>query len=160
MSNWCLPRTNTQKMNVFELRDRLTGDYSDFVRSFIHIRDDRIREAVQADLEGGLLWPDPLIQLNPSFEPGDWVDELVAQGVLHEECKRIFRIKPEQGNLGQPLRLHRHQSEAVRTARAGNNYATCRHACVQSSQGAECTFGVLRGRGVRRLAVGAPCRRA
>jgi len=109
-------------MNVFELRDRLTGDYSDFVRSFIHIRDDRIREAVQAELQGGLLWPDPLIQLNPSFEPGEWVEELVAQGVLHDECKRIFRIKPEPGSLGQPLRLHRHQSEAVRAARAGNNY--------------------------------------
>ena len=95
-------------MNVFDLRDRLTGDYSDFVRSFIHIRDDRIREAVQAELQGGLLWPDPLIQLNPSFEPGEWVDELVAQGVLHDECKRIFRIKPEPGGLGQPLRLHRH----------------------------------------------------
>src|SRR5690349_1850966 len=109
-------------MNVFDLRDRLTGDYSDFVRSFIHIRDDRIRNAVQAELQGGLLWPDPLIQLNPSFEPGEWVDELVAQGVLHDECKRIFRIKPQPGNLGHPLRLHRHQSEAVRTARAGNNY--------------------------------------
>src|SRR6266566_6787255 len=109
-------------MNVFELRDRLTGDYSDFVRSFIHIRDDRIREAVQAELQGGLLWPDPLIQLNPSFEAGEWVEELVAQGVLHDECKRIFRIKPEPGSLGQPLRLHRHQSEAIRGARGGASY--------------------------------------
>jgi superfamily II DNA/RNA helicase len=109
-------------MNVFDLRDRLVGDYSDFVRSFIHIQDDRIREAVQAELQGGLLWPDPLIQVNPSFEPGDWIDELVDQGVLHDECRRVFRIKPEQSSLGQPLRLHRHQSEAVRTARAAHNY--------------------------------------
>src|SRR5690242_12316681 len=109
-------------MNVFDLRDRLTGDYSKFVRSFIHIRDDRIRAAVETELNGGLLWPDPLIQLNPSFEPGEWIDKLTDDGVLHDECRRIFRIKPDAEGLGSPLRLHRHQSEAVRTARGGNNY--------------------------------------
>ena len=109
-------------MNVFDLRDRLTSDYSNFVRSFIEIRDDRIRSAVEAELQGGLLWPDPLIQLNPSFEPGAWIDDLVQEGILHDECRRIFRIKPDHADPGRPLRLHRHQSEAIRTARSGHNY--------------------------------------
>ena len=30
-------------MNVFELRDRLVADYSDFTRSFLQIHDKRIR---------------------------------------------------------------------------------------------------------------------
>ena len=103
-------------MDVFGLRDRLIDDYSSYIRSFIQIRDDRIQELVDSELAGGLLWPDPLIQLNPSFEPGYRTDQLVDQGVLHEECRRIFRINKESGE-GQPLRLHRHQEEAVRVAR-------------------------------------------
>src|SRR5215204_5075448 len=73
-------------------------------------------------LDEGLLWPDPLIQLNPSFEAGESIDELVDEGVLHEECARIFRVKKDPHDPGKDLRLHRHQSEAIRTARAGRNY--------------------------------------
>lgn len=77
---------------------------------------------METSLAEGLLWPEPLIQLNPSFEPGDWIDELVRQGVLHPECSRIFRIGKSSAGDGRPLRLHRHQSEAVRVARGGRNY--------------------------------------
>ena len=108
-------------MDVFGLRDRLVDDYSSYIQSFIQIRDDRIHDLVDSELASGLLWPDPLIQLNPSFEPGHRTDQLVDQGVLHEECRRIFRINKESGE-GQPLRLHRHQEEAVRVARTGANY--------------------------------------
>lgn len=66
-------------MDVFELRKRLTWDYSDYVRSFIRIRDADIRAKVEDELNEGLLWPEPLIQLNPSFEPGETVEELVDQ---------------------------------------------------------------------------------
>ena len=54
-------------MKVFQLRERLIEDYGTYVRSFIEIRDERIRERVREELDGGLLWPQPLIQLNPSF---------------------------------------------------------------------------------------------
>jgi ATP-dependent helicase YprA (DUF1998 family) len=109
-------------LNVFTLRDRLTSDYADFIQSFIEIRDARIRGRVADELDRGLLWPDPIIQLNPAFEPGEWIDELAEQGVLHDECRRIFRIKPDQRGTGRPLRLHRHQADAVRTARGDHNY--------------------------------------
>jgi ATP-dependent helicase YprA (DUF1998 family) len=112
-------------MNVFTVRDRLIGEYAQYVRSFMHIRDPRIAERVEEDLRLGLLWPEPLLQLNPSFEPGKWVDELVAEGVLHPECARIFRagkVAPPGPGEGRPLRLYRHQEEAIRAARGGNNY--------------------------------------
>ncbi|HOX44531.1 MAG TPA: DEAD/DEAH box helicase [Myxococcota bacterium] len=109
-------------MDVFELRKKLVKDYANYVQSFIQIADPRIQHHVQDELERGVLWPEPLIQLNPAFEPGDWIDELAASGVLHEECKRIFRIKPELTGDGKPLRLHKHQADAVRTARTGANY--------------------------------------
>lgn len=54
-------------MNVFELRNRLITDYGHFVRGFMHIQDARIRDKVEEELRTGLLWPEPLIQLNPSF---------------------------------------------------------------------------------------------
>lgn len=55
-------------MNVFKLRSPLLSYYGKCVRSFIAIKDDRIRDQVEKAIEGGLLWPDPLIQLNPSLE--------------------------------------------------------------------------------------------
>ena len=80
-------------MDVFDLREKLIKDYASYIRSFITISDDRINNYVDNNLDNGLLWPDPLIQMNPSFEMGSSVDELVQQGVLHSECNRIFRIK-------------------------------------------------------------------
>ena len=109
-------------MNVFEMRNWLVADYSAYVSSFISLRDDRIRERVAGELRGGLLWPDPLIQLNPNFEPGEWIDDLVGQGVLHEECGLVFRKGKDQTPTGLPLRLHKHQADAVRTARDGSSY--------------------------------------
>ena len=62
-----------------------------------------------------------MIQLNPSFEPGAWIEELVAAGTLHASCSQVFRLKDVDG-IGKPLRLHRHQTEAVEAARSGDNY--------------------------------------
>ena len=107
-------------MNVFDLRTRLVSDYSEFVRSFIRIQDDRILETLEAELEEGLLWPDPLIQLNPAYESGERVSDLVADSVLHSQCDDIFRTPPERG--GGSLRLYKHQSEAIRIAATGHNY--------------------------------------
>ncbi len=109
-------------MNVFDIRDQLIAGYKTYVSSFINIRDEEISKRVRESLDSGALWPDPLTQLNPSFEPGEWIDDLVGEGVLHSECARVFRIKRDLQDPGQPLRLHRHQSEAARTARSGANY--------------------------------------
>ncbi len=109
-------------MNVFDFRDRLVADYAAYVTSFISIRDPRIRERVDQDLVEGLLWPEPSIGLNPSFAKGAWIDELVAESVLHAECGRIFRVKRDKDDPGSGLRLHRHQLDAVHAARAGRNY--------------------------------------
>ena len=77
-------------MDVFDLRHQLVEDYSSYISSFIRIRDDRLQAYVQESLANGLLWPDPLIQLNPSFEPGAWIDELVTENTLHSELRSTF----------------------------------------------------------------------
>ena len=110
-------------MDVFNLRRNLVDSYANYIRSFIQIRDDRISAKVKEELNSGLLWPEPLIQLNPSFEPGHKIDQLVGEGLLHPTCRDVFRIKKSEADLnGQPLRLHLHQEEAIRVARSGANY--------------------------------------
>jgi superfamily II DNA/RNA helicase len=110
-------------MNIFELREHLIGDYAAYVRSFLQIRDPQIRDYVTQEFERGLLWPDPLIQLNPRFQPGATIDELVAEGLLHPDCARIFRRgKSSQEPAGYPLQLYRHQDEAIRLAIQGHSY--------------------------------------
>lgn len=139
-------------MDVFHLRDQLVEDYREYVESFIRIKDERIRSTVEEAIDAGLLWPAPLVQLNPTFEAAETVDELVADGTLHPECGRIFRTgkggcapgvtggyngpgsatRPGSAHAtgnstaaaapARPLRFHRHQVEAIRAARTGDNY--------------------------------------
>lgn len=110
-------------MDVFELRKKLIKDYSDYIQSFIHISDFRIKEKVSSELQGGLLWPDPLIQLNPSFEPGETIPELVQKKLIHPACEKIFqKNKNEKGLDGKILRLYKHQADAIKIALKGDNY--------------------------------------
>ncbi len=109
-------------MNVFEMRNRLVHDYDAFVRSFVDIADERVKEVVDEALGSGVLWPSPLVQLNPAFESGRAIDDLVGEGVLHPACAEIFRARKTADSTGFPMRLHRHQDEAIRIARTGANY--------------------------------------
>ncbi|MBU1106387.1 MAG: DEAD/DEAH box helicase [Candidatus Riflebacteria bacterium] len=104
-------------MDVFDLRNRLVDDYKNYTRSFIKIRDKRVEERVDQDLNDGAFWPEPLLQLNPTFFSGGTIDDLVKKGKLHPECSNIFRIdKTDTDLLGKPLQLHAHQHEAISKA--------------------------------------------
>ena len=111
-------------MNIFKYRDDVVRNYEDYVRSFIRIKDRRISECVDKAFEDELLWPDPLIQLNPTFHPGLTVDELCREDVLHPKCGEIFRRNkvPDSIGGGDPLKLHKHQEVAIRIAAQKRNY--------------------------------------
>ena len=110
-------------MDVFDLRERLVSDYREYTRSFIKIRDPRINEFVDGILHAEGFWPEPLLQLNPTFRPGGTIDDLVEQGILHPECARIFRIgKSDTDHRGRQLLLHRHQRDAILKAKEGRSY--------------------------------------
>ena len=64
-------------MDVFDLRQKIVHEYSEFVRSFVKVKEPRLLEFVEQVLKDEALWPQPLIQMNPSFEPGGWIDDLV-----------------------------------------------------------------------------------
>ncbi|MFM1816406.1 MAG: hypothetical protein RLZ98_3101 [Pseudomonadota bacterium] len=109
-------------MNVFDLRNELVREYGAYTQSFINIRHDRLREIVTSQIDGGALWPRPLLQLNPAYEPGGSVEELVKAGALHPECAKVFRRKRDDADPGTPLLLYRHQVEAIERAGRGEPY--------------------------------------
>ena len=110
-------------MDIFRYREDLLGDYSSYVKGFLEVQDDDIEQFITLHLDGGSLWPEPLVQLNPAFLPGATIDELVDQGRLHPTCKEIFRRgKSVAHPMGATLRLHRHQEEALACAKKDVNY--------------------------------------
>jgi hypothetical protein len=109
-------------MDIFKIHRGLIDDYKAYIRSFIKISDNRISEFVENRLSEGLLWPEPLIRLNPSFETAESVGELVRSGVLNPACDLIFRKDKDKSLPGKEIRLFRHQREALDIAAKGENY--------------------------------------
>ncbi|MYL02008.1 MAG: DEAD/DEAH box helicase [Gammaproteobacteria bacterium] len=109
-------------MDVFAFREELIAEYARFSRSFTRIRAEDISRNVDAEYDADRFWPAPLIQLNPNFEPGGYIDDLVADGALDTECAKIFRLKRSTDTFGKRLRLHRHQTDAIEIAQRGESY--------------------------------------
>ncbi len=109
-------------MDVFEFRERLVGEYSQFTRSFTRIRSADIASFVAA-YESQRYWPALLVQVNPNFRSGHSVDQLVAAGSLRAECARIFRAGKGAASAGTSLQLYKHQEEAIGFAQTGASYA-------------------------------------
>ncbi|GAA3541515.1 DEAD/DEAH box helicase [Nonomuraea rosea] len=115
----------TSGMDVFDVHRRLIEDYRDFTQGGTIIRDERIAAFVEDDLDAKSQWPDPWLSLNPFFASGGTVLELATEGVLDDECARIFQSgKTEDSRVcdGRPLTLHRHQREAIDLAQRGESY--------------------------------------
>jgi ATP-dependent helicase YprA (DUF1998 family) len=62
-------------------------------------------------LKNQALWPDALLQLNPSYEMASTIQDLVNEGKLHPLCTEIFCA-----DNGDPIRLYLHQQEAIEKA--------------------------------------------
>jgi hypothetical protein len=90
-------------MDVFTLRDATVDQYAGYVSSSLKVADERLRGWLQEQLGKGIFWPQPLLQLNPSYEFGCFLQDLVDEGKLHPQCIHFF------GNI----RLYKHQQEAI-----------------------------------------------
>jgi len=103
---------------LFDLHRAALDEYRSFVRSYLNIANPRIREYVDSQLgETSPLWPEPLIQLSPTYAYGLDVDELAGQGKIARETAAIFRT-----DKGQPFRLYRHQQQAIEHAAQGRSF--------------------------------------
>lgn len=97
-------------MDVFSLRDSVVGEYKKFATSFTTIHAGDIREQVEAIYSKGRFWPDPLIQINPTYKRGKNLGELASGDALHPRTSAIFRVGDE------PLSLYKHQEQAIAIA--------------------------------------------
>lgn len=114
---------STKSLDVFSLRDSVIHEYRKFATSFTTIHAPDIREQVDAVYAQNRYWPDPLIQINPSYRRTTTVDQLVAAGVLEPKCGEIFRTSStDQSPKGQTLALYKHQEEAIALAAQGENF--------------------------------------
>src|SRR5690606_40013370 len=106
----------TAGMDVFALRDPAVGDDQKFATSITTIHAAAIREQVEEIYAAGRFWPDPLLQINPSYKRGLSLETLVANGALDPRTAEIFRAD------GAPLSLYKHQEQAVVLASQGESY--------------------------------------
>lgn len=109
-------------MDAFSVLNEVLGDYENFVKGFLEIKNDQIRDKVEKEIADGLLWPEPWLALNPAFESGGTVSDLVAKSVLHPEAANIFRARKEEGDVGTEITFHRHQTDAFEVANRRESY--------------------------------------
>ena len=107
---------STRSMDVFSLRDSVIGEYRKFATSFTPLCGQDIRQQGEALYAEGRFWPDPLIQINPSYKQGKPLELLIADGKLHGRIPEICQLQ------GAPIRLHKHQEQAIALAADGESY--------------------------------------
>jgi hypothetical protein len=72
-------------MNIFKIHEGVISDYSNYITSFIDIADHQIRSVVEESLNNKRLYPEPLVQFNPSFEIGESLKDLTNTIALNDE---------------------------------------------------------------------------
>ena len=92
---------STSVLDVFALRDSVVDEYKGFATSsFTTIHSADIRAQVEDIYAGNRYWPEPLIQINPSYKRSTDVGTLVADGILDPVLRAvIFRADDEPLSL-------------------------------------------------------------
>lgn len=99
-------------MNILDFHKTLIQNYRRYINSFLNIKDETIKNFVDKAIEDKKLWPEPLIQFNPTYEPGRPLSLLVKEGKLHAKLDLIFNT----------YTLHRHQEEAILLGAANKEF--------------------------------------
>lgn len=99
-------------MNIFRIHRQIIDDYQAYIKSFLNIKDLRLKTEVENEINSGRFWPEPLIQFNPAFKKGKNVKELVNENIIHPEIGEIFK----------GYELYEHQVEAISLGVAGKDF--------------------------------------
>jgi superfamily II DNA/RNA helicase/very-short-patch-repair endonuclease len=103
--------------NIFDLHNDILTDYKLYIDSFINIADKDIRDKVREDFDSGNLYPEPLVQFNPSFESGGKVEDLINNSVLVRDFNNIF-----YDETGNSWSIYKHQTEAIIKGNEGKGF--------------------------------------
>jgi superfamily II DNA/RNA helicase len=99
-------------MNILKYHRSLINRYKSYINSFINIKDPVLLEFVKSEIEFNKLWPEPLVQFNPTFEKGRPLTTLIKEGHLHKELDNIFK----------GFNLYKHQEEAILLGAKGREF--------------------------------------
>lgn len=95
-------------MNILSFHQQVLNNYKSYIKSFINIKDEAISKFVENEINEGKLWPEPLVQFNPTFELGRPLTSLN----VHPALKDILPKRP----------LYRHQEEAILLGTSGKEF--------------------------------------
>lgn len=90
-------------MDILSFHNKLIENYKRYIQSFLNIKDPGIDKFVESEIHNKKLWPEPLVQFNPTFEKGRKLEKLVDEKLLHAELRNIF----------SGFELYKHQEEAI-----------------------------------------------
>lgn len=96
-------------MDAFQLHQKVISNYRNYLKSFIDIKDPRIKQKAEEAFEEKGFLPEPLIQFNPSFDRGEKLEELKG---VHAELPSIFG----------DYELYKHQVEALKFGLQGKGF--------------------------------------
>ncbi len=99
-------------MDILNFHKKLIENYKTYIQSFLNIKDPSILKFVDNEIGNKKLWPEPLVQFNPTFEKGRPLSTLVKEGHLHKEIDNIF----------EGFSLYRHQEEAILLGAKGKEF--------------------------------------
>ncbi|MBZ0264214.1 DEAD/DEAH box helicase [bacterium] len=99
-------------MNIFETHAKIIDDYATYIRSFLNIDDQSIRSVVETELNRGKLWPEPLLQFNPSFQITCSVKDLTRSSTVHKNIADAFK----------GYDLYEHQVKAIKKGINGEDF--------------------------------------
>jgi ATP-dependent helicase YprA (DUF1998 family) len=112
---------NTSRFDPTEALDTIAGAYRTFVSSFQKFKNPVIKDWIDSRIEEGtLLYKGPYIDLARRYEEGDTFDTLIREHIVHPDTPRCFSKDPEDPT-SPPVRLYRHQSDAIRSIMSGQN---------------------------------------
>jgi superfamily II DNA/RNA helicase len=107
-------------LDILQLRDRMIGEYRQYIESFLQIRDSRIQQFVREELDRGALWRDSLVQLNPAYADGATITDLIADQTLHPDCAKFFPDYRFYLHQEQAFRCYRRQDPYILTTGTGS----------------------------------------
>lgn len=99
-------------MDILNFHKKLINNYKTYIQSFLNIKDSKILNFVDTEIGNKKLWPEPLVQFNPTFEKGLPLTNLVKDGYLHAELDNIFK----------GFNLYKHQEEAILLGAKGREF--------------------------------------
>lgn len=99
-------------MNAIETHKEVIDNYRSYLKSFLSIRDEKIKNQVEKAFNSDGFLPEPLIQFNPEYEKAQPLKKLGDSGYLSKELPRVF------GNF----KLYRHQYDAIEQGVKGKGF--------------------------------------